>query len=152
MLTIPNYRHKLILRITIVITRGEIIMKEIPKISNSEWEVMKIIWNHSEISSINIIQELKDKSEWKPATVKSLINRLLNKNAIGFSKSGNEYLYFPLVLEDECIKLESQSFINRVFNGSIKSMLLTFVESKEISEADIAELKNILNQSSKTKG
>ena len=125
-------------------------MYKIPKISNAEWEVMKIIWTNSDISSINIIKELKDKSEWKPATVKSLINRLLNKNAIGFNKLGYEYLYFPLVSEDECIKSESKSFVNRVFNGSIKSMLLTFVDSEEISETDIRELKNILNQSSKT--
>ncbi len=127
-------------------------MREIPKISNAEWEVMKIIWSHSEITSINIIQELKDKEEWKPATVKSLINRLLNKNAIGFNKLCNEYLYYPLVSEDECINIESQSFINRVFNGSVKSMLLTFVESKEISETDIEELKNIINKSSKKEG
>ncbi|MBU3146062.1 BlaI/MecI/CopY family transcriptional regulator [Clostridium sp. CF012] len=127
-------------------------MHEIPKISNAEWEVMKIIWSNSEISSINIIQELKDTSQWKPATVKSLINRLLNKNAIGFNKLGYEYFYYPLVSEDECIKLESKSFVNRVFNGSIKSMLLTFAQSEEISEKDISELKNILEQSSKTKG
>ena len=128
------------------------LMRKIPKISNAEWEVMKIIWNHSEITSTNIIQELKDIEKWKPSTVKSLINRLLNKNAIGFNKLCNEYLYFPLVSEDECINLESKSFINRVFNGSIKSMLLTFVESKEISETDINELKNILDQSRKKEG
>ncbi|WP_428863723.1 BlaI/MecI/CopY family transcriptional regulator [Clostridium sediminicola] len=127
-------------------------MCKIPKISNSEWEVMKIIWSHSEITSSNIIHKLKNKTHWKPATVKSLINRLLNKNAIGFKKLGNEYLYFPLVSEKDYIKSESQSFINRVFNGSIKSMLLNFVESKEISESDIDELKNILNQANKTKG
>jgi len=127
-------------------------MYEIPKITNAEWEIMKIIWTNPEISSINIIQELKDKSEWKPATVKTLINRLLTKNAIGFNKLGYEYLYFALVSKDECIKLESQSFIKRVFNGSMKSMLLTFAQSEEISETDIAELKNILEQSSKTKG
>jgi BlaI family penicillinase repressor len=127
-------------------------MCEIPKISNSEWEVMKIIWNYPESSSMDIIEGLKHKSQWKPATIKSLINRLLTKNAIGFNKSGNEYLYFPLVSEDECIKLESQSFIDKVFNGSIKSMLLTFAQSKEISETDIQELRNILNQSNNTKG
>ena len=127
-------------------------MDKMPKISNAEWFVLKVIWDHSEISSINIIQELKDKSQWKPATVKSLINRLLNKNAIGFNKSGNEYLYFPLISEDKCIRLESQSFVNRVFNGSIKSMLLTFAQSEELSVTDIAELKNILNKPSKTKG
>jgi len=122
-------------------------MREIPKISNAEWEVMKIIWSHPNITSTNIIEELKGKVEWKPATVKTLINRLLNKNAISFNKLCTEYLYFPLVSEDECIKLESQSFINKVFNGSIKSMLLTFAKSKEISVADLNELKNILNQS-----
>ena len=131
---------------------GGITMREIPKISNAEWEVMKIIWSNFEISSINIIQELKDKPQWKPATVKSLINRLLNKNVIGFNKLGYEYFYFPLVSEDECIKLESTSFVNRVFNGSIKSMLLTFAQSEELSETDISELKNILEQSKKTKG
>jgi len=127
-------------------------MKEMPKISNAEWEVMKIIWNNPNIASSNIIQELKDKSEWKPTTVKSLINRLLNKNAIGFNKLGNEYLYFSLLLEADCVKSESHSFINRVFNGSVKSMLLTFVESEEISETDISELKKILNHTNKTKG
>ncbi|MBU3099985.1 MULTISPECIES: BlaI/MecI/CopY family transcriptional regulator [Clostridium] len=127
-------------------------MYKMSKISNAEWEIMKIIWNNSEISSINIIKELKDKSEWKPATVKSLINRLLNKNIIGFNKLGYEYLYYPLVSEDECIKLESFSFVNKVFNGSIKSMLLTFAQSEELSELDIKELKDILNESSKTKG
>lgn len=127
-------------------------MSKIPKISNAEWEVMKIIWKNPEITSLNIINELKNEAQWKPTTVKSLINRLLNKNVIGFNKSGNEYLYFPLISEDECIKFESQSFINKVFNGSIKSMLLNFVESKEISETDIEDLKNILKQSNKMEG
>ncbi|MBX4264867.1 BlaI/MecI/CopY family transcriptional regulator [Clostridium estertheticum] len=126
-------------------------MYKMSKISNAEWEIMKIIWSNSEISSINIIKELKDKSEWKPATVKSLINRLLNKNIIGFNKLGYKYLYYPLVSEDECIKLESFSFVNRVFNGSIKSMLLTFAQSDELSKLDIKDLKDILNQLIKRK-
>lgn len=127
-------------------------MCKIPKISNAEWEVMKIIWSNPQITSSSIIQALKDKAQWKPATVKSLINRLLNKKAIGFNKLGNEYFYYPLISEDECIKLESKSFIDRVFNGSVKSMLLTFAESKELSENDVDELKDILKQSSKKKG
>lgn len=127
-------------------------MCKIPKISNAEWEVMKIIWSHPEITSANIVTELKNKAEWKPTTVKSLINRLLNKNVIGYNKLGNEYSYFPLISENECIKSESRSFINKVFNGSIKSMLSAFVESEEISATDIEDLKSILKQSNKTEG
>lgn len=126
-------------------------MNEVPKISNAEWEVMKIIWSNPQITSAKIIEELKDKSSWKPATVKSLISRLLNKKALDFNKSGSEYFYYPLISEDECIKSESKSFINRVFNGSVSSMLLTFAESKQVSEADIEELRNILNKSSAQK-
>ncbi|WPC44001.1 BlaI/MecI/CopY family transcriptional regulator [Clostridium sp. JS66] len=127
-------------------------MCKIPKISDAEWTIMKIIWKNSQATSAYIIQSLKDKNKWKPATIKTLINRLLNKKAIGFNKVGNEYYYFPLISEDECIKLESNSFINKVFNGSIKSMILAFVESKEISKKDIEELKKILNQPNKMKG
>lgn len=127
-------------------------MDEIPKISNAEWQIMKVIWNNPEITSAKIIQVLENKSKWKATTVKSLISRLLNKKAIGFTKLGCEYFYYPLVSEYECIKIESNSFINRVFNGSINSMILTFVESKQISESDIEELKNILNKSTKMKG
>lgn len=54
-------------------------MKELPKISDAEWEVMKIIWNKEEVTSGEIISELQEKSEWKASTIKSLISRLLNK-------------------------------------------------------------------------
>ena len=116
-------------------------MCTIPNITDAEWEILKIIWANSEISSSNIIKELKDTSKWKPATIKTLINRLLNKNAIGFNKIGYEYIYFPLVSKNDCINLESYSFVNKVFNGSIKSMLMAFVCSGLISESDINKLK-----------
>lgn len=127
-------------------------MYKAPKISDAEWKVMNVVWENCKVTSSDIIEALKDKTEWKPSTIKSLINRLLNKKAISFTKSGNEYYYFPLISKNECRKSESHSFINKVFNGSIKSMLLAFVEAKEISETDIEELKQILKESNKIKG
>lgn len=127
-------------------------MKELPKISDAEWEVMKIIWSNERITSSNIIENLKDKEEWKPSTIKSLINRLLNKNAISFNKNGKEYEYYPLVSEAECVKEESNSFLNKVFNGSVNSMILNFVKSQKLSEEDIEELRNILKNSSEKEG
>ena len=127
-------------------------MKELPKISDAEWEVMKIIWSNERITSSNIIENLKDKEEWKPSTIKSLINRLLNKNAISFNKNGKEYEYYPLVSEVECVKEESNSFLNKVFNGSVNSMILNFVKSQKLSEEDIEELRNILENSSEKEG
>lgn len=123
-------------------------MNEIPKISDAEWEVMKIIWSNPKTTSGYIIENLKDKESWKPATIKSLISRLLNKKAIDFDKNGKEYLYYSLISEEECVKEESKSFLNKVFNGSVNSMLLNFVKSQKLSENDIEELRSILNKSS----
>ena len=122
-------------------------MKELPKISDAEWEVMKIIWNKEEVTSGEIISELQEKSEWKASTIKSLISRLLNKEAISFNKNGKEYLYYALVSEEQCVKEESESFLNRVFNGSLNSMVLNFVKNQKLSQDDIKELRSILDNS-----
>lgn len=119
------------------------------KISESEWEVMKIIWDKKEVTSNEIIEELKDKKEWKAATVKTLISRLLNKEAISFNKKGKEYIYYPLIEEEKTVIEESMSFINRVFNGSVSDLLLNFVKSEKLTEEDIDELKEILNSKNK---
>ena len=55
-------------------------MSKLPKISDAEWEVMKIVWSKEEITANEIIESLNGKQEWKNTTVKSLINRLLNKS------------------------------------------------------------------------
>ena len=120
-------------------------MKNLPKISDSEWEVMKIIWSKEEATANEIIDNLKGKQEWKNTTIKSLINRLLNKEAIGFRKSGKEYFYYPLISEEECIKEESQSFLKKVFNGSLNEMVLNLVKSEKLTQEDINELRDILN-------
>lgn len=117
----------------------------LPKISDSEWEVMKIVWSREKITASEIIRELNNKSTWAPSTIKSLINRLLNKNAISFEKRSKEYFYYSLVSESECIREESKSFIDRVFNGSFNSMFVNLVKSDSLTDDEIEELKEILN-------
>ncbi|NMM64929.1 BlaI/MecI/CopY family transcriptional regulator [Clostridium sp. P21] len=122
-------------------------MKNNTNISDAELEVMKIIWKYSEITSNKIIEQLESKSKWKPNTIKTLINRLLNKDAISFRKDGKEYYYHSLISEDDYINEESKSFLNKIFNGSINSMVSNFVNNKKLSCEEIEELKDILNKS-----
>lgn len=116
------------------------------KISDSEWEVMKIIWKYPYCTASKVIESLEDSKEWKPKTVKSLIKRLVDKNILGFEQEGREYKYYPLVNEDECVKIESESFLERVYRGSLKNMLLNFLENDNLSKEDIEELTKILNE------
>jgi len=124
-------------------------MKKIPRISNAEWAIMKQLWAHHPQTANKLAQTLCQERDWKPKTVKTLINRLLAKEVIGFTKKGREYYYFPKVEEDACIREASQNFLHRVFDGAVKPMLASLIESESLSDKDIRDLKKILNQKAK---
>ncbi len=124
-------------------------MKNIPKISESEWSVMKILWAENPATANGIVEALAGSTAWKPKTIKTLLNRLLKKGVVGYEKNGREFHYYPLIEEDVCLKAESRSFLKRVFGGALKPMLATLVESEELSPEDIEDLKRILEKKKK---
>jgi len=122
-------------------------MSEIPKISEAEWEVMKIVWSKTSPCTANeIVDALGGIADWKPNTVKTLITRLVKKRALGYEEERRMYLYYPLVSEDKCIKSETKSFVKRVFGGALKPMLVTFLQEEKLSQDEIEELKRILEE------
>ncbi|KLU62786.1 penicillinase repressor [Peptococcaceae bacterium CEB3] len=122
-------------------------MSNIPKISEAEWEVMKIFWSRSDPCTANeVVEALGDSCDWKPNTVKTLISRLVKKEALGFKEEHRIYFYYPLVTGDECVRAETESFVKRVFGGALKPMLVTFLRDEELSEDEIQELKRILEE------
>ena len=121
-------------------------MRKTPKISEAEWEVMKVLWKTSPKTANDIVEELKGKTHWKRETIRTLINRLVQKKALGFEKKGRQYHYFPKVTEVEGIRAEAESFVKRIGGGSIEPMLAAFVEEKQLSTEKIARLKRILSQ------
>jgi BlaI family penicillinase repressor len=121
-------------------------MPKLPKISEAEWEVMKVLWEEAPLTANVIVARLSGKSEWKPKTVKTLINRLLQKQALGFEKVERTYSYYPVISRDECLQAENRSFLERVHGGNLQGMLTSFIDSEELSVADLAELKEILNR------
>ena len=120
-------------------------MKKRPGISEAEWEVMKVLWKRHPMAAHEIIKELSA-NEWHPKTVKTLITRLVKKEAVGFKIEGRTYLYRPLIRERDCVIDESQSFLNRIFGGSLAPMVAHFVENKKLSVDEIKELERILRQ------
>lgn len=122
-------------------------MSEIPKISEAEWEVMKIFWAKAVPCTANeIVEGLGGFSEWKPNTIKTLITRLVKKGALGFREERRIYRYYPLVSEEQCIRSETKSFMKRVFSGALKPMLVTFLQEEKLSPEEIEELKRILEE------
>jgi len=116
-------------------------MDRLPEISEAEHQVMKLIWGDNPITAMEIIRELTRTTDWKPNTIKTFINRLLKKGAVGFEKSGKEYNYYPLIKEADFVKSESRLFLNRIFGGSLKPMLLAMVENEDLTLEDIEDLR-----------
>jgi len=121
-------------------------MERIPKISESEWQVMRVLWAKEQATANEVVDALADSTTWKPKTIKTMINRLVKKLALGFEKQGRAYLYYPLVDEAACVRAESRSFLRRVYGGSLTPMLVHFLEEEQLSPAEIEELRRILNE------
>jgi len=110
---------------------------------------MKICWAGSPATAQQVIDQLVAQDDWHPKTVKTLLNRLVKKRALGFHKEGRAYLYHPLVTEKDCVAAESRSFLDRVFGGSLQPMLAHYVEQQKLSPAEITELKMLLKRKEK---
>ena len=93
-------------------------MENRPKVSDAEWQVMKVLWQKSPISANQIIEKLAANTSWKPKTIRTLISRLTTKHAAGFDKTGRQYMYYPLLSEEDCVRHETRSFMSRIRTGA----------------------------------
>ena len=121
-------------------------MNKASKISESELEIMKVLWSKSFLSSNEIINLLEHKVNWSGQTIKTFLNRLLNKEVIGFKKEGRNYLYYPLISYEDYIKVENKSFLERIYNGALDMLFSKFIEEEDLTEKDIEKLENILKE------
>ncbi|HAM81815.1 penicillinase repressor BlaI [Ornithinibacillus bavariensis] len=125
--------------------------KNVPRISEAEWEVMNILWKKSPQTANEVILALQDKIDWKPKTIRTMLDRLVQKNVVGVHKDQKVYTFFPLYSQDECQQAEAKSFIKRIYGGTLKSLLVQFMEEDSLTVEDINELKSILENSKKEK-
>jgi BlaI family penicillinase repressor len=123
--------------------------KNIPRISETEWEVMRAVWAKHPALASEIIERLsRSDPSWHPKTAKTLLTRLVQKKALHYEAQGRSYVYEPLVTERECVAAASVSFLDRVFGGSLKPMLAHFVESHRLTRKDLDELGILLESQS----
>ena len=121
-------------------------MVEKPKISDAEWQVMRVLWEKSPVTVKEIVEALSEKTTWKSETIRTLINRLAKKKAIGFKKKGRRHYFEPLLAQDDCVKADAESFLDRAGAAMLKPILATFIEKEQLSAEEIEELQRILDK------
>ena len=120
-------------------------MKQSISISESEWRVMKVIWEEPPKTLQDILAELKN-SDWSTTTIQTYLARLVKKGALTTERQGKGYLYFPTISENECQIAESKTFLGRIYEGSLSRMVSGFVKSGNLSSDELQELKKLIEE------
>lgn len=117
------------------------------KITESELEVMKILWKFGKCNSLEIIEELEKCTNWNKNTIRTLITRLVEKDAIKIvGQVGKTYIYETNISKEDYQKKESNNFLQKIFNGSINGMLLQFVKQDKLKKEDLQELLDFIER------
>jgi BlaI family transcriptional regulator, penicillinase repressor len=124
------------------------------QITDAEWEVMECIWNKKNQTPAEIIERVQPLRNRSHRTIRTLLNRLVDKGAVTVRTEGSLRLYNAAVTRKECVTEAAKSFGDRFFGGNLSSMLLHFVESEEISASEAEELRaklDAITQSTKSR-
>lgn len=119
-------------------------------ISDSEWEIMRIIWTIEPVSSTKIIQELQAKKDWSESTIKTLLRRLVNKNLLNTTKEGRHFVYSAKVNQAQVMTEAAQELLDRMCNMHKGEVILQLLADSPISKSDLAKMKQVINQKEKT--
>ncbi len=115
--------------------------KLISKITDSEVEIMRVLWNSkAELPISEIRKTLEQTSSWDISTIKTLLRRLCDKGVVLPDK--REVIYYkPLVSEAQYNEYSTQNLIDRLYSGSAKNLVASLLGSKKLNKNDIEELR-----------
>ena len=113
------------------------------KISDSELEVMKLLWQAEDALPVTEIREALQRSRgWEATTVKTLVSRLVSKGVISQEKR-NVFFYSPRITEQEYNAWATDDLIHRLYNGSARDLVAALVHSDGLTKQDLEELQNM---------
>lgn len=116
--------------------------KEAEKISASELEVMRVLWQAQRPLTITEIRlELQQKTDWEPTTIKTLVQRLCTKGVL-FQENSRPFLYSPRISESEYKDWATNDLISRLYHGSARRLVAALVKSDSLSAEDVEELRD----------
>jgi CopY/TcrY family copper transport repressor len=114
------------------------------KITDAEWEVMRVVWTNGKATSREIISVLEDKMDWKQATVKTLIGRLVDKGLLATEPIGNKFIYSAKVTEAESVGGATEDLLAHVCTKKVGRTIAELIERATLSHADVALLEKVI--------
>ena len=116
------------------------------KLTDAEWHIMNALWKDHPATAREIAEKLPAGVNWAYTTVKTLLARLLQKNAVSERKRGNASVYEPILTQDKARRGALRSLVNHAFNGAFGPLMLFLAEGERLSEKDRKALVEALKR------
>ena len=112
-------------------------------ITDSEYQIMKILWDANEKMTVADVSAKLDGNDWTASTVSTFLQRLLKKEVVACDKRGKTNLYYLVLSRKDYDLSETESFLSKIYKGSIKNMVASLYENKKLSDDDVTDLKKM---------
>ncbi|MEO7814123.1 MAG: BlaI/MecI/CopY family transcriptional regulator [Sphingomicrobium sp.] len=118
------------------------------RLSEAEWDVMEVLWSAGQPLTATDVDEAlrKGDRDWSLATVKSLLSRLLAKQAVAPAKDGRRFLYSPAIEREPYVADESRRFVGRLFGGKLSPLFAQLAEGEKLDDDDLAAIEALLKE------
>ncbi len=114
------------------------------QISDAESQIMEALWRQAPLTAEEITDNVGPANGWAPGTVRTLITRLLKKNAIAGAKDEAGYRYRPLIARAAWVQHESKGLLDRLFKGEVAPLVAHFAEQRQLTSKDVRQLKALI--------
>ena len=122
------------------------------KLTDPEWQIMNALWRAHPATAREVADRLPDGVQWAYTTIKTMLTRLVAKQAGAEEKRGNVSVYEPLVSLAGARRSALSSLLDKAFDGAVEPMLHFLVSDKKLSEKQRRELVRILEEEEKKEG
>ena len=109
-----------------------------------EWQILKSVWQGQPITSRDIVRDLSDKTDSSAATIKTVLHRLVDKNAIGFRRKGNRYLYSARHSPARLVGQACNELVRIVFDGQPAAAMTYLLSSSNLTHDQLSYLRELL--------
>jgi len=118
-------------------------------LSNGEWKLMNLLWQEAPRTIAQLVSAMKDDTGWTKATIFMMLSRMEKKGVVRYEQGSRSKLYYPVLKKEDAVAYETESFLSRVYGGSIGMMVASMVGQKALTKEDIDELYAVLREAEK---
>lgn len=116
------------------------------RISDAEHAVMEALWARAPLSATDVADSIGEERDWSLATVKTLLSRLVTKQAVATQPDGKRFLYTPLLARTDYVGGESRRLVDRLFAGRAAPLFAHLAETEALTDADLSEIEALLKE------